>query len=94
MEKSRFSSPPSCVLQLKKGGTYELTYTVSIPPSRVLEADFFLRCNTSVLGKNDSSCPEKRRIPLDGLGANPMRTGGQRKACGRRISSKLSAGKI
>ena len=51
MEKSRFSSPPSCVLQLKKGGTYELTYTVSIPPSRVLEAEFFLRCNTSVLEK-------------------------------------------
>ena len=41
MEKSRFSSPPILCFTVKKGGTYELTYTVSIPPSRVLEADFF-----------------------------------------------------
>ncbi|MDD3192304.1 MAG: hypothetical protein PHE47_00360 [Oscillospiraceae bacterium] len=39
----------ACVLQLKKGGTYELTYTVSIPPMCELEANFFLRCNEAIL---------------------------------------------
>lgn len=49
--KKRISLLSACILQLKKGGTYELTYTVSISPYHVLEADFFLRCNTSMLKK-------------------------------------------
>ena len=51
MGKNGFPSFQPCILQLKKGGTYELTYTVSISPYHVLEADFFLRCNTSMLKK-------------------------------------------
>ena len=51
MGKNGFPSFQPCILQLKKGGTYELTYTVSISPYHVLEVDFFLRCNTSMLKK-------------------------------------------
>ena len=42
MGKNGFPSFQPCILQLKKSGTY---------PYHVLEADFFLRCNTSMLKK-------------------------------------------
>lgn len=72
MGKNGFTSFQPCILQLKKGGTYELTYTVSISPYHVLEADFFLRCNTSMLKKTIQACPKKKRISFDNLGTNTM----------------------
>ena len=62
MGKNGFPSFQPCILQLKKGGTYELTYTVSISPYHVLEADFFLRCNTSMLKKQSGMSEKKADI--------------------------------
>ena len=49
--ENRSSHWKGCALRLKKGGTYELAYTISIPPSHAIEADFFLRCNAAVLDR-------------------------------------------
>lgn len=51
MEQNRSSHWKGCALRLNKGGTYELSYTISIPPCHAMEADFFLRCNTIVLDR-------------------------------------------
>ena len=51
MEQNQSSLWKGYALQVKKGGTYELSYTVSIPPSCALETDFFLRCNTAILNQ-------------------------------------------
>lgn len=50
MEKNKFIHLKGGGIPLEKSGAYEVIYLVSIPPSRALEADFFLRCNTAVLG--------------------------------------------
>ena len=64
MKPKTSPGPAGPVLQLPHPGTYTLTYQMTFPPMRTVDAAFFLRCNGAVLERTTRRLQKKSGYSL------------------------------